>query len=343
MHADPPLDLVAAFTLGSTDGPLPDHVPLIQQLKANYNDDTKLILFHSRPILDGSLGGGQLPITIWESFYEPGTESADKGLQVDGWGVGTQLQLKFRQVPFEVETEEAEMIGVDYVAKGAANANVTADSGRKASTAPSLKGKEKARGSVADGVPAAQHVLTAEDEECEHLASYVRGTPANLLVVIASLTSKSDAIKMLHARLNLIKQYLSTLPPSYLSDPTLPPAPGVNHVLLRQISSLLSRLPLLSPPSLSSTSDVELVTLLSTLTSTLAATRELNTKSTVVTRARTDKRMASMARDLDPQGFGGGRGKGAPRSYGNGGIGGGGGDLSQLDAGFDSGADAGDY
>ncbi|KAF2150704.1 hypothetical protein K461DRAFT_295955 [Myriangium duriaei CBS 260.36] len=340
VHKDPQLELVAAFTLGPASGPLPEHVPFIQQLKAEYNDDVKLLLFHPETVLDGSMVGGKLPITLWESFYEPGTENADKGLQVDGWGIGTQLQLKFRQIPFEVETGEAEMIAVDYVAKGAANANLATDAGRKQSVTSS-KGKGKAVQALSD-----EQVLSAEDEE-----------------LISSLTSKANAIKMLHSRLNLITTYLSTLPPSYLSDPSLPPSvEGPNHVLLRQVNSLLSRLPLLSPPSSdanntsSPNSDVELVTLLSTLTASIASVRDLSTKSSVVSRARVDKRMAGMARgaDLGPElmegdtsgSRRGGRSKWLPgRDDGlrSGRLPGHGHDNGTMDTGFDSGADGGEY
>ena len=155
VHADQALDLVGIFTLGSVDGPRPEDVPLVQFLKANYSDDVNLILFHPEIITNNSLGGGKLPLTLWESFYEPGTEGADKGLQVDGWGLGSQLQLKFRQIPFEVETGEAEMIAVDHVAKGATNANI--DASRKQSTS---KGKGKVSSGVQD-----ESFLSPEDEE----------------------------------------------------------------------------------------------------------------------------------------------------------------------------------
>ncbi|KAF2219047.1 hypothetical protein BDZ85DRAFT_322651 [Elsinoe ampelina] len=337
VHANPPLDLTAVFTLGSSKGPAPDHVPIVQQAKANYNDDALLILFNPEIILDGSLTGGKLPITLYEAFYEPGTEDADKGLQVDGWGMGRQLQLKFRQIPFEVDTGDAEMIAVDYVAKGAANASQAVDP-RKASTATtSAKGK----GKMSDIDKAQENAtLSPEDEE-----------------LISSLTSKANAIKMLHTRINLIKTYLSTLPPSYLTNASFHPTPDapLPHVLLRQISSLLSRLPLLAPPTAGAadpeTTDVGLTTLLAALTQTVADTRELTQKANVVNRARMDRKQAQLAREAGEGGRGGsgGGGEGGFGRYMRGQRGGQGGGFGGVSApfapeegGFDSGLDGGE-
>lgn len=129
---------------------------MLQQLQDAYNDSLMLLLFHPQTILDGSLTGGKLPISIYESYYEPGSENADKGLQVDGWGMGRQLQMRFRQLPFEVETGEAEMIAVDFVAKGSGTATVQASA-----TAPA-KGKARAEQSSATSTDVQ---LSPEDEE----------------------------------------------------------------------------------------------------------------------------------------------------------------------------------
>lgn len=155
------------------------------------------------------------------------------------------------------------------------------------------------------------------------------------MIVIASLTSKSNAIKMLHQRIGLIQSYLSSLPPSYLSDPSIPVsspngAEQINHTLLRNVSALLSRLPLLSPPTASSSSvsatdpipapntvtslsrasvqeqsDVHLVSLLSSLTRTISDARDFGGKYSVVTRARQDGKMRSMLKG-DGSGVGAG-------------------------------------
>jgi COP9 signalosome complex subunit 6 len=154
VHKAPALDLVAIFTLAPPSGPLPDHVPILQQLQHSYNDSLMLLLFHPQTILDGALTGGKLPISIYESYYEPGSENADKGLQVDGWSMGRQLQMRFRQLPFEVETGEAEMIAVDFVAKGSGSATV-----HNSATPPS-KAKGRAEGAANNEVQ-----LSVADEE----------------------------------------------------------------------------------------------------------------------------------------------------------------------------------
>lgn len=108
---------------------------------------------------------------------------------------------------------------------------------------------------------------------------------------------------MLHQRINLIKAYLTSLPPSYLSDSNIsiastPPAdpsqPQINHSILRSIQALLTRLPLLVPAdrqafaleSSQQKSDVALVELLGSMTQTLQDAREMGKKFYVVDSAR---------------------------------------------------------
>jgi hypothetical protein len=128
-----------------------------------------LLLFHPQTILDGALTGGKLPISIYESYYEPGSENADKGLQVDGWAMGRQLQMRFRQLPFEVETGEAEMIAVDFVAKGSGSATV------HNSVAPPSKDKGRAESSAATN----DVQLSVADEEGRKHPNDFRNSQAN--------------------------------------------------------------------------------------------------------------------------------------------------------------------
>lgn len=97
---------------------------------------------------------------------------------------------------------------------------------------------------------------------------------------------------MLQARLNLLSTLLGKLPPSYLTDASLPVDPtntDLNQPILRSISALLARLPLLTPPDTESftretqqtSSDVELISLLSSLTRGVQDAKELGRKWTM--------------------------------------------------------------
>lgn len=107
-------------------------------------------------------------------------------------------ELKFRELAYSVETGEAEMIGVDFVAKGGGNA--TAIETGRAATAPaaqpamtmqtpikgesSTKGKGKVKSKDKDkategteetnGEIDDRDVLTAEEEECKSRLPTVR-------------------------------------------------------------------------------------------------------------------------------------------------------------------------
>ena len=139
---------------------------MLQQLQHHYHDDLLLALFQAQAILDGQLSGGKLPFSIYESYYEPGTENAEKGMQVDGWSMGRALQMRFRELAFEVETGEAEMIGIDFVAKGGGNASAISAGDAQKDTKTSSKGKGKAAGDQT-GDAANETTLSSEDDERE--------------------------------------------------------------------------------------------------------------------------------------------------------------------------------
>ena len=171
MHKSPALELVAIFTLGPSSGPLPEHVPLVQQLQKDYQDDLIFALFHPEAVLEGDLTGGKLPLSLYQPYYESGSENADKGLQMDGWGMGRQLQLRFKELRYEVETGEAEMIGVDFVARGGGNASaIQPAAGASAQEAGSKsKGKGKAPLTTETNEVSGQSVLSPEDDERESI------------------------------------------------------------------------------------------------------------------------------------------------------------------------------
>jgi COP9 signalosome complex subunit 6 len=103
---------------------------------------------------------------------------------------------------------------------------------------------------------------------------------------------------MLGRRISLLRTYLDTLPPSYLTDPTIPvkPSPTAdqsllpNHSILRSISATLARINILSPPdttaftleSQQEASDVQLIALLSAMTNSIAAAKTFGATSYAV-------------------------------------------------------------
>jgi COP9 signalosome complex subunit 6 len=138
-----------------------------------------------------------------------------------------------------------------------------------------------------------------------------------------------NAIRMLGRRIALLRAYLNSLPPSYLSDASLPinPTPDgsnqlpLDHSILRSISAMLARINILAPPdsaaftleSQQEASDVQLVNLLSSITNSVSAAKEFGRKSSIIEHGKNQgkSRMGVMG------GYGGG-------GYPGGGYGGGG-------------------
>ena len=140
---------------------------------------------------------------------------------------------------------------------------------------------------------------------------------------------------MLHTRIKLLKSYLTSLPPSYLTAPSdgsdhaseTSPAneklstPDIDYPLLRSTQALLSRLPLLLPSgslsnfkqqSLAEKSDVELTSLLGIVGQSVKDASELGRKFAVMEANR------NLSRKLDI-GFGGPRDLGFEESESTGG------------------------
>ena len=110
------------------------------------------------------------------------------------------------------------------------------------------------------------------------------------------LNTRANAIKILLSRITLLKDYLTSLPPSYLTAASLEqataPSPDSNtsHQLLRSILALTARLPLLVPgdsetfaqEQQAERADVALVGLLGGIGKSIEETRELGTKFGIV-------------------------------------------------------------
>lgn len=313
VHKVPALDLVGWYTLLPTSGPQPNILPIHQQILSLYNESAILLGFHPTAVLAQESAGGKLPLTIYESNYEADDSSAESGEDKEMKDGEPQLALKFKELPYSVETGEAEMISVDFVARGGGNATAV-DGTAKQPTAKiadqTNKGKGKAKKSEdKDTKGEDQHILSQEDEE-----------------LIASLTAKANAIKMLHARINLIAIYLQNLPPSYISNTTSSDSESddkkytpVNHAILRSIQALLSRLSLLIPADsaaferelMSEQNDVNLVSLLSSITQSVKDVREAGRKSGIIDNAKAMKGKQSDRTGFNSfDGFSGGLGGG---------------------------------
>lgn len=285
VHKVPALDLVAMSMSSSADGPQPAHLPVLNQAQSLVGNDNIMLLLFQLDMVD-KMEGGKLPIGLYEPYKEP---------------VGEQSEMRFRELSFEVETGDAEMIGVDFVAKGGGNA--TAVQGVQTAAEHSAKDKK------AKGKGKAETKDDKDDDESDGAVTNVLSREDDEL--IASLTAKSNAIKMLNQRVNLIRSYLTSLPESYLTDAnsTTLPADGTNYPLLRNVNSLMSRLPLLTPPtaapatngtheaaapSLHQTAsreqqDVHLTSLLAALTRSVSETQTLASRFHSVQRERTMK------------------------------------------------------
>ncbi|EKD21428.1 uncharacterized protein L3040_006192 [Drepanopeziza brunnea f. sp. 'multigermtubi'] len=292
VHKVPALDLVGWYTILPPSGPEPCHLPLHKQILQFHNESAVLLGFHPSEVLDGSVGG-KLPLTIYESNFEvEETSSGENGEDKEMKDAEPQLALKFKfkELPYSVETGEAEMIGIDFVARGGGNAtavDVTVAQ-KSAAKQTSDKGKGKTLLRKKEGIESTQaevqNILSREDEE-----------------LIASLTAKANAIKMLNSRINLIAVYLQNLPPSYVSsaDPGDAEASDkqytpVNHTILRSIQALLGRLSLLIPADsaaferelMSEQNDVNLVSLLNTITTSIKEAKEAGRKFQIVDSAK---------------------------------------------------------
>jgi COP9 signalosome complex subunit 6 len=299
VHKVPALDLVGWYTILPKSGPQPVHLPIHRQVLESYNESAILLGFHPTAVLEGS-AGGKLPLTIYESNLESEDIPAESGEDKEMKDGEPQLGLKFRELPYSVETGEAEMISVDFVARGGGNATAVAagtinpkgdDSAAQVQTRTAVKSEDQQPEppNIDD-----QHVLSREDEE-----------------LIASLTAKANAIKMLHARINLIATYLKNLPPACTSgnsqdsseSSSLDYSP-VSFSVLRSIQALLSRLSLLIPADAiafeqelqSEKNDVNVVLLLSMITNSVRDIKETGRKFAVVEAGRSSKGKGNVGR-----------------------------------------------
>ncbi|KAJ4270422.1 hypothetical protein NW762_002103 [Fusarium torreyae] len=294
VHKDRQLDLVGWYTLLPSSGPTPTVLAIHNQILEGWNESAVLLGFHPEQVLDHSVGG-RLPLTIYESNYEvddPRTDNDGEDKKMDD-GEPT-LKLKFRELPYSVETDETEMISMNYVAGSGGNAAAAAPKEEKPSLSVESNGKGKRR--LVESQDEERSKETAQEEE-------VALTPEED-EMIAALTAKANAIKMLQSRIHLLTTYLERLPPSYVNGDSADsgsmdadyttPSPTV----LRQIQALVGRLDLVIPSDKASfdremlheANDVNLVRLLNGIVQSVNQARDVGKKFHVVESAKASNR-----------------------------------------------------
>ncbi|KKK17539.1 COP9 signalosome complex subunit 6 [Aspergillus ochraceoroseus] len=121
VHKAPTLDLIGWWSTAPPSGPTASHLPIHRQILQNHNESAVFLAFHPSQVQGASKNGGKLPLTVYESVYEgESVTESGKAMQVDG--EEQSLNIRFRELPYTVETGEAEMIGIDTVARTARNA-----------------------------------------------------------------------------------------------------------------------------------------------------------------------------------------------------------------------------
>ncbi|EJT78023.1 hypothetical protein GGTG_03126 [Gaeumannomyces tritici R3-111a-1] len=304
VHKDRGLDLVGWYTLLPRSGPNSEVLLLHNQILAN-NESAAILAVHPDEIVAGGATGGRLPISLYETVYESEEQRRDGGedkVMKDGDDAdddsatpdpvalaASYTNIRFRELPYSVETGEAEMISMDFVARGGANATTSTTTDPQQQGPGDEQKKKQVPSQVKVDVKGKRRAV-AKDEEDDDEASTAAGAiePAVLSrdeeELVATLATKANAIRMLHARIQLIIKYLEGLPPSYLTTsdqapsdsgaateaeaiPTstastegaagataegLPvssasPAPPPSPTLLRSIQALVNRIPLLIP------------------------------------------------------------------------------------------------
>jgi COP9 signalosome complex subunit 6 len=179
VYKSPQLDLVGWYTIGSHTGPEQRHLPIQMQLQTEYSLESAIfLLFHPELVAQSGGGAGKLPLSLYETVW-----TSDSSMEVDG--VERNQSLKFRELRYSVESGEAEMISVDFVARGGGNATAVEASKAK----EDKKGKGKAKDEETNGAPQPeQSHLSAEDDE--RMATYLIFTNASTNLRQSSPPSK---------------------------------------------------------------------------------------------------------------------------------------------------------
>ncbi|KAK0712245.1 hypothetical protein B0T21DRAFT_454777 [Apiosordaria backusii] len=314
VHKSPELDLVGWYALVPKSGPTVQHLPIHRQISA-VNESAVLLGFHLENMLS-PMPGDPLPITIYESNME--AEGEDKEMK-DSENP-TNMVLRFRKLPYATETGEAEMIGMQFIREGAANASADDAQAETKNIAEQFeqkiavtdgKGKRRAvmtSGSVSKNPASPSKGKGKEKDEPSSSEPQAQAPNPDINLTrsdseyMAALQSKFNAIKMLKSRISLITTYLQRLPPAFTegkqttqeaSDAAR--ASGGQYTIpsnniLRHIQSLVANIDLVTPAEqaalrkemLQEANDVKLISLISDLLTSVSEVKEAGKKSSAL-------------------------------------------------------------
>jgi len=310
VHKSPQLELVGWYSLVPKTGPTPLHLPIHNQIIAQ-NESAVLLGFHVEDILH-PVAGDPLPLTIYESNME-----ADDTVREDAGGEDKEMKdsegpgkmtLRFRELPYTTETGEAEMIAMQFIREGGANASLDDAERRileqfdKKIAVDDGKGKRRAVAQAESSKGKAVDDSTAKVGRKDKDANLSKSEAEYM----SALQTKFNAIKMMKSRVDLIVGYLQKLPPDFVSGKlTTPEAAEAarasngtytvpSNRILRQIQALVTNIELATPAHqatlereiLKETNDVNLVSLLAELVASVSEVREAGKKFAVVEAAK---------------------------------------------------------
>jgi len=338
VHKSPALDLVGWYSLVPKTGPAAVHLPIHRQVSA-YNESAVLLGFHIEDML-APASGDPLPITVYESNMEADdsreTEGEDK--EMKDAEAATKMVLRFRKLPYTTETGEAEMIAMQFVREGGANAAVDSTEKHileqfdKKVAVDDGKGKRRAV-AYEDSSKSKKDITAAEQTAADPDANLSRAEAEYM----SALQAKYNAIKMMKSRLALVITYLQRLPPGFTQGTQTTSeaadlaraSDGVHTIpsntILRHIQALVTNADLVAPAEQATlereiqreTNDVNLIAMISDLVSSVNEVREAGKKFHIVESAR-HSRQSRAAGPGGPQfdpallaEFGGGGGGGA--------------------------------
>lgn len=325
-------------------GPTPLHLPIHQQILAQ-NESAILLGFHIDDVLRSS-PGDPLPLTIYESNLEvtddtntnDEPEGEDKEMK-DSSEVVTKMVLKFRELPYTTETGEAEMIAMQFIREGGAHAAKGVEDTEKRileqfdkKIAVTDGGKGKRRAVVSQQEDKGGKAKPSSSASKNAAAAATTSKDANLTKseaeYVSALQAKYNAIKMMKSRVDLVVAYLEKLPPDFVAGTRMPEQAAAqattgkgtyiapSHNILRQIQALVTNIELATPAQnhtlakeiLQETNDVNLISLISDLVTSMSEVREIGKKFAIVESARNQKARNNLQASYEADEFGRGSG-----------------------------------